>query len=280
MPSTVSGPATRLVELGWANLLKRTQGMPYEKAAEVALEVITSNSANHGNIGFSKGQQLDMWIAIRNFHIRTRSGENDLWLGDHDGVLDYETRNHKINITTTVLLTNFALSLEHLKDDKSLPISPGNGDGTLEMPIDIDISSRTIETKSKYIFLESALRVSHEIMNAWSSLYKEPNILQSTPGLNWIETARHAIAAIYQNINSLDEVFQSQKLELLLEELHKRMVRNKLWDQDSTKSDRADKNGQPLPYSQLSSDMKDNYALILAASLDGIINSKLTLKDK
>lgn len=111
------------------------------------------------------------------------------------------------------------------------------------------------------------------IENSWRNLQKDywqETMAAEVPGLKWENTAFAAVNAIYTNINSLEQAFDEEKFSAICQKLHEQMIKHNLWGDDNRNPDRANQDGHPKPFAEVSRDMQRNYILITIAALNGI----------
>lgn len=115
---------------------------------------------------------------------------------------------------------------------------------------------------------------------AWFGLEPVTRVGEGRSQLNWERTVAAGLLATYGAGKTFVEILNPTAFAQALERLHELMVRHRLWGNDSVKSDRATTSGEPIPYSQLSTDMRQNYAVILLGILTGLAehSGKLTVQ--
>ena len=266
-------------QTAWRNLPLRNAGLGWNMIAQTALPLVSESSGK-----YHKPFSQELMSDSSKFHESTRG---TLWYNpgteptsgfwEHNHAYGDSTRDHRLNVTALMLSQNIASNEDKLagrltslpeRNTKNLHYWKSLGPdfswswasncGNIKPPFDIDKSP------------EASVRWS--IQAAWQNLNK--NYFEDekvVPHLRWENTAICALDAVYDTIRYLHEAQDPTVIEKIAEKLHGRdMITYSLWGKDTLNSDRTDSNKAAKLFQDLSQEMKENYILIVLATLSGI----------
>lgn len=252
------------IHTAWRTLPHRYAGLPWEATAEKASEAL--NEAK-----LSKVFDSALRRSTTNFHQNTRTY---LWKDhnsrpDHDKDLTEESRDHRLNLTAILLSTNIAYGTNSLPDRNTKNLE-------LWMSTGCDwVSANKSGMWDFYSSYSPEAHARHTLENAWHNLTNnqrndDKDYYWSNNFLRWENTAICAMDAIYTTTSSFEQARDINRFKEICDKTHKLMIKHNLWGDDSRNPDRSDENGNPKAFDQLSKEMKENYVIIVLATLSGL----------